>query len=49
MKDRTAIVNEMDCRGCGACAAICPSSAITLRNFTDEQYEAYLDKLFADQ
>jgi heterodisulfide reductase subunit A len=49
MKNRTAVVNEMDCRGCGVCAAICPSSAITLRNFTDEQYEAYLDKLFADQ
>jgi heterodisulfide reductase subunit A len=49
MNDRIAVVNEMDCRGCGACAAICPSSAITLRNFTDEQYEAYLDKLFADQ
>lgn len=49
MKNRVASVNEMDCRGCGACAAICPSSAVTLRNYTDEQYEAYLDKLFADQ
>lgn len=49
MKNRIAVVNEMDCRGCGACAAICPSSAVSLRHYKDEQYEAYIDTLFADQ
>ena len=31
------------CKGCGACASVCPEKAITMRNFTDEQLiaEAY--------
>ena len=33
------------CRGCGTCAAICPSKAIDLTNFKDVQYVALLDEL----
>ena len=32
-----ASVNEVLCKGCGACAAACLSGAIQQRSFTDEQ------------
>ena len=32
-----AVVTELACWGCGICAAECPSKAIRLKGFTDEQ------------
>jgi heterodisulfide reductase subunit A len=32
-----AAVNEVLCKGCGACAAACLSGAIQQKSFTDEQ------------
>lgn len=42
-----ALVNEALCKGCGTCAAICPTGAIDLRHFKDEQIESMLEALFA--
>lgn len=32
------------CRGCGTCASVCPSKAIELTYFRDDQYMAFLDE-----
>ena len=37
---QVAVVDERLCRGCGACAAACPSGAITALDFTDDQVMA---------
>ena len=37
---QVARVNEALCQGCGTCAGACPSKAITLRHFTDQQLVA---------
>ena len=39
------IVDLIKCRGCGTCAAICPSKAIELTYYRDDQYMAYIDEL----
>ncbi len=36
-------VLEVSCQGCGKCAAICPTNAIDLRHFLDEQITAQVD------
>jgi len=33
------------CRGCGTCESVCPSKAIELTYFRDDQYMAILDEL----
>jgi heterodisulfide reductase subunit A len=38
-------VDMISCRGCGICESMCPSKAIELRHYKDEQYMAYLDEL----
>jgi heterodisulfide reductase subunit A len=38
-------VDMISCRGCGICESMCPSKAIELRHYRDEQYMAYLDEL----
>jgi len=38
-------VNEAVCKGCGACSATCPSSAIKLKNFKNNQLLAQIDAL----
>jgi heterodisulfide reductase subunit A len=39
------VVDLISCRGCGICAATCPSKAIELAHYKDIQYMAYLDEL----
>ena len=38
-------VDIINCRGCGICTAICPSKAIELAHYKDNQYVAYIDEL----
>ncbi len=38
-------VNEVLCKGCGKCAVACPTKAITMRHFTDDQIDAMLEAL----
>ena len=40
-----AEINELLCRGCGTCAAACPSAAITAKHFTDAQLLAEIRAL----
>lgn len=35
--------NEVKCHGCGICAGICPSKAIQVNNFRDDQILAMID------
>jgi heterodisulfide reductase subunit A len=38
------VVDVIKCRGCGTCAAVCPSKAIELTYYRDPQYIALLDE-----
>ena len=44
-EEETLEVDIILCRGCGTCTGICPSKAIELRNYKDNQYMALLDEL----
>jgi heterodisulfide reductase subunit A len=37
-----AEINQALCKGCGGCAAACPSEAITLKGFNNEQFYAQI-------
>ena len=39
---------EAACAGCGTCAAECPFDAIVMRHFEDQQIEAQIDAILAD-
>lgn len=39
------VVDLIKCRGCGTCAAVCPSKAIELTYYRDDQYMVLLDEL----
>ncbi|HEC40999.1 MAG TPA: hypothetical protein ENI29_22325, partial [bacterium] len=39
------VVDLILCRGCGTCAATCPSKAIELTYYRDDQYSVLLDEL----
>ncbi len=34
------------CKGCGTCGSVCPTGAIDIRHFTDDQIEAQMEALF---
>jgi len=42
-----AIIEPVECHGCGICASECPGKAITLKHFTDEQINSKTDALFS--
>jgi heterodisulfide reductase subunit A len=43
------VVDLINCRGCGTCASLCPSKAIELTYFRDDQYMALIDELLPIQ
>jgi len=38
-----AQVNDVACKGCGSCAGACPSGAMQLRYYRDEQIISFID------
>ncbi|MDP2873141.1 MAG: FAD-dependent oxidoreductase, partial [Bacillota bacterium] len=46
-RDGVAEINQIQCHGCGTCAAECPGKAISLQNYTDEQLRAKVASMFA--
>jgi heterodisulfide reductase subunit A len=42
-----AVVNQALCKGCGTCAAACPSGAMKGKHFTREQIVAEIRAAFA--
>lgn len=44
-KEDKIVINEAGCLGCGACAAACPVSALSLPNFTEQQILAQIRAL----
>ncbi|MBW2358897.1 MAG: CoB--CoM heterodisulfide reductase iron-sulfur subunit A family protein, partial [Deltaproteobacteria bacterium] len=42
-----SVVNEAMCKGCGSCAAYCPSGAAKISHFTDKQVFAEIEGLLA--
>jgi heterodisulfide reductase subunit A len=46
-RHRVSVVNEAMCKGCGSCAAYCPSGAAKINHFTDKQVFAEIEGLLA--
>ena len=38
-------MNEVVCKGCGSCNAICPSGAISIKHFRDKQIYAQIEAM----
>lgn len=49
IEDNIISVNDVYCRGCGACATICKNNAMTLTSYGNKQFESYIDNLFAEE
>jgi heterodisulfide reductase subunit A len=47
-EQNVAVVNVAMCKGCGACAATCRSSAIDVLGYTDGQVYAIINALGDD-
>ena len=43
-----ARVNPVLCKGDGLCNAVCPTGAITLKHFTDEEFLSQIDAAMGD-
>lgn len=39
------VVDIIKCRGCGTCESVCPSKAIELTYYRDDQYMAFIDEI----
>ena len=48
VKDDGAEVNDILCRGCGACLSACQSEVITLRYYREPQYEKQIDAILEE-
>jgi heterodisulfide reductase subunit A len=46
---RKAIVNPVICKGDGLCNAVCPTGAIVLKHFTDQELESQIDALVEEE
>jgi heterodisulfide reductase subunit A len=40
-----AAIDAAGCKGCGACAPVCPENAIDLEGYTNAQVRAMIDSL----
>jgi heterodisulfide reductase subunit A len=48
-QDNKAWVNPVICKGDGLCNAKCPTNAISLKHFTDEEILSQIDAAFPDE
>jgi len=46
---KKAVVNPVICKGDGLCNAICPTGAISLKHFTDEEVLSEIDAAVSDE
>ena len=47
-KGKKALVNPVLCKGDGLCTAKCPTSAIVLKHYTDEELYSQIDAAFEE-
>jgi heterodisulfide reductase subunit A len=40
---KKAVVNPVLCKGCGLCNAVCPTAAISLKHFNNEEIFSEID------
>ncbi|MEK7852102.1 MAG: 4Fe-4S dicluster domain-containing protein, partial [Deltaproteobacteria bacterium] len=46
---RKAVVNPILCKGDGLCNAVCPTAAISLKHFTDEEILSQIDAAIPEE
>ena len=47
-RGKKAAVNPVLCKGDGLCNAVCPTGAISLKHFTDEEFLSQIDAALGD-